>query len=120
MTISTTIDLSVLIADTEAEIQRSSGPRRVDCASVYEMIRYHSGPRRRRRSARQAHAPARSFAYMSSPGTIAPPCRVPRRVELGRNFSLVHDDIEDGDVERRTGRRCGRSMRVHRRSTRAT
>ena len=34
-----------------------------------------------------------AMAVLALPGAAA--------VELGHNFSLVHDDIEDGDVERR-------------------
>ena len=36
-----------------------------------------------------------------SPASTARPCPGAAAVELGHNFSLVHDDIEDRDVERR-------------------
>ena len=41
-------------------------------------------------------------------------------VELGHNFSLVHDDIEDGTSSGGTAPRSGRSTACPRPSTRAT
>ena len=41
------------------------------------------------------------LAYASITGEYAPALPGAAAVELGHNFSLVHDDIEDGDVERR-------------------
>ena len=43
MTISSDIDLSVLIADTEAEIQRVIEDRDASTVGVYEMIRLYDG-----------------------------------------------------------------------------
>ncbi len=41
------------------------------------------------------------LAYASITGDHEPALPGAAAVELGHNFSLVHDDIEDGDVERR-------------------
>ena len=41
------------------------------------------------------------LAYGRSPATIDAALPGAAAVELGHNFSLVHDDIEDGDTERR-------------------
>lgn len=100
--VSPDLDLAVLIADTEAEILRVVGERRGPTAGVYEMIRYHlgldgpDGPRGKRMRpllGLLAYASIAGDHRRALPGAAA--------VELGHNFSLVHDDIEDGDVERR-------------------
>ena len=102
MTISSDIDISLLIADTEAEILRVVDNRDAATADVYEMIRYHlglesaDGPRGKRMRpllGLLAYASIKGDHRAALPGAAA--------VELGHNFSLVHDDIEDADVERR-------------------
>ncbi len=96
------IDLSVLLADTEAEILRVVEDRDPSTAGVYEMIRYHlgldgadglRGKRMRPLLGLLAYASIAGDHRRALPGAAA--------VELGHNFSLVHDDIEDGDTERR-------------------
>jgi len=102
MTVSNDLDLNAMLADTEAEILRVVGPRDDATAGVYEMIRYHlgldgsDGPRGKRIRpllGLLAYASIAGDHHAALPGAAA--------VELGHNFSLVHDDIEDGDVERR-------------------
>ncbi len=102
MTVSSELDLSILLADTEAEILRTVADRDPSTAGVYEMIRYHlgldgsDGPRGKRMRpllGLLAYASLTGDHRRALPGAAA--------VELGHNFSLVHDDIEDGDVERR-------------------
>jgi geranylgeranyl diphosphate synthase type I len=102
MTISSDLDLSVLLADTESEIMRVVADRDPSTAGVYEMIRYHlgldgeDGPRGKRMRpllGLLAYASIAGEHTRALPGAAA--------VELGHNFSLVHDDIEDGDEERR-------------------
>jgi geranylgeranyl diphosphate synthase, type I len=97
------IDLEALVRDTEEEILnvvRSSedGPT----GPLYEMVRYHlgldgpegmSGKRLRPLLGLLAYASLTGTHRLALPGAAA--------VELGHNFSLVHDDIEDRDVERR-------------------
>jgi geranylgeranyl diphosphate synthase type I len=101
----TSPDLDVLIADTEAEIlgvihlaqDERTGP-------LYEMVRYHLG------LDEEGEAGTRGkrlrpllglLAYESLTGDHRAALPGAAAVELGHNFSLVHDDIEDRDVERR-------------------
>jgi geranylgeranyl diphosphate synthase type I len=102
MTVTNDIDLGQLLADTEEEILRVVSDRDESTAGVYEMIRYHlgldgsSGPRGKRMRPLLG-----LLAYTSIAGEHARALPGAAAVELGHNFSLVHDDIEDGDVERR-------------------
>jgi geranylgeranyl diphosphate synthase, type I len=102
MTVTNDIDLGQLLVDTENEILRVVGDRDPSTAGVYEMIRYHlgldgsSGPRGKRMRPLLG-----LLAYASIAGEHARALPGAAAVELGHNFSLVHDDIEDGDVERR-------------------
>jgi geranylgeranyl diphosphate synthase type I len=102
MTVSNDIDLALLVADTEAEILRVLGGHDPSTAGVYEMIRYHlgldhaDGPRGKRMRPLLG-----LLAYASIAGEHARALPGAAAVELGHNFSLVHDDIEDGDTERR-------------------
>jgi geranylgeranyl diphosphate synthase type I len=102
-TVSREFDLETLIADTEAEILRVVGSRaEASTAGVYDMVRYHlgldhdgapTGKRIRPLLGLLAYASIAGDHMAALPGAAA--------VELGHNFSLVHDDIEDGDRERR-------------------
>ncbi|HZM72061.1 MAG TPA: polyprenyl synthetase family protein [Candidatus Polarisedimenticolia bacterium] len=101
-TTSRELELSELIADTEAEIARLVADRDAATAGVYEMARYHlgldgsgapAGKRMRPLLGLLAYASITGDHHAALPGAAA--------VELGHNFSLVHDDIEDGDLERR-------------------
>jgi geranylgeranyl diphosphate synthase type I len=96
------LDAAALIADTEQEILRVVANHDPSTAGVYEMIRYHlgldgtgapSGKRMRPLLGLLAYASIAGDYRAALPGAAA--------VELGHNFSLVHDDIEDGDRERR-------------------
>jgi geranylgeranyl diphosphate synthase type I len=101
MALSTGPDLAELIADTEAEILRLVQTTDPSTAGVYEMCRYHlgldgsgsSGKRMRPVLGLLAYASITGDHHRALPGAAA--------VELGHNFSLVHDDIEDRDLERR-------------------
>ncbi len=99
---STDLDLSELIADTEGEIVRLVRDRDPSTHGLYEMVRYHlaldgtgsnGGKRIRPLLGLLAYASIAGDHRAALPGAAA--------VELGHNFSLVHDDIEDGDTERR-------------------
>ncbi len=102
MTVTNDIDLGQLLGDTETEILRVVGDRDPSTAGVYEMIRYHlgldgsAGPRGKRMRPLLG-----LLAYASIAGEHARALPGAAAVELGHNFSLVHDDIEDGDIERR-------------------
>ena len=96
------LDLATLIADTEAEITRLVGDHDPSTRGLYEMVRYHlaldgsgasGGKRIRPLLGLLAYASITGDHRRALPGAAA--------VELGHNFSLVHDDIEDGDTERR-------------------
>jgi len=102
MTVTNDIDIAQMLADTEAEILRVVRDREAATSGVYEMIRYHlgldgvDGPRGKRMRPLLG-----LLAYASIAGDHAAALPGAAAVELGHNFSLVHDDIEDGDVERR-------------------
>jgi geranylgeranyl diphosphate synthase type I len=96
------LDIAELLADTEAEIVRLVADRDPSTRGLYEMVRYHlaldgtgasGGKRMRPLLGLLAYASIAGDHQRALPGAAA--------VELGHNFSLVHDDIEDGDVERR-------------------
>ncbi len=101
-TASPDLDLSELIADTDGEILRLVQDRDPSTHGLYEMVRYHlaldgtgsnGGKRIRPLLGLLAYASIAGDHRRALPGAAA--------VELGHNFSLVHDDIEDGDTERR-------------------
>ena len=102
MTVTNDIDLAQMLADTEEEILRVVGDRHGATSGVYEMIRYHlgldgsEGPRGKRMRPLLG-----LLAYTSIAGEHTAALPGAAAVELGHNFSLVHDDIEDGDTERR-------------------
>jgi geranylgeranyl diphosphate synthase, type I len=98
-----TSDIQALIADVEAEVLRLVDAHE-DAATrpMYEQIRYHlgldgsdgvSGKRMRPLLGLLAYQSLAGEHQRALPGAAA--------VELGHNFSLVHDDIEDRDIERR-------------------
>ena len=101
-TASADLDLGELIADIEGEIVRLVRDRDPSTHGLYEMVRYHlaldgtganGGKRIRPLLGLLAYASIAGDHRRALPGAAA--------VELGHNFSLVHDDIEDGDTERR-------------------
>jgi geranylgeranyl diphosphate synthase type I len=101
-TASPDLELADLIADTEGEIVRLVQDRDPSTHGLYEMVRYHlaldgvntnGGKRVRPLLGLLAYASIAGDHRRALPGAAA--------VELGHNFSLVHDDIEDGDTERR-------------------
>src|SRR3954462_1229686 len=96
------LDAAALIADTEAEILRIVRDRDPSTAGVYEMIRYHLGLDGSGAAAGKRMRPVLGLlAHPSIAGDYRPALPGAAAVELGHNFSLVHDDIEDGDRERR-------------------
>ncbi|GAC1670460.1 MAG: polyprenyl synthetase family protein [Candidatus Limnocylindrales bacterium] len=96
------LDAAALIADTEAEILRIVSDREPSTVGVYEMVRYHLGLDGSGASAGKRMRPLLGLlAYASIAGDYRPALPGAAAVELGHNFSLVHDDIEDGDRQRR-------------------
>jgi geranylgeranyl diphosphate synthase type I len=101
-TVSPDFDLAQLIADTEQEILRVVSDRDASTRGAYEMIRYHLGLDGSGAPAGKRMRPLLGLlAYASIAGEHARALPGAAAVELGHNFSLVHDDIEDGDHERR-------------------
>jgi geranylgeranyl diphosphate synthase type I len=74
----TSLDIAELVSATEGEILRLVADRDDPTRGLYEQVRYHLG--------------------LDGPGVSGGKRMRPL---LGHNFSLVHDDIEDGDRERR-------------------
>ncbi len=96
------LELGDLIADVETEMLRLVGDRDDATRGVYEMIRYHLGLDGSGAPAGKRMRPMLGLlAYRSITGEHQRALPGAAAVELGHNFSLVHDDIEDGDRERR-------------------
>ena len=95
-------EFSHILADIETEMSSVLDAREGHARSLYEMLAYHlgldgeSGPRGKRMRPLLG-----ALAYQSLTGDYRPALPGAAAVELGHNFSLVHDDIEDADVERR-------------------
>ena len=96
------VDIAELISETEREILRVLGDGEEATRGLYDMIRYHLGLDGSGAPAGKRMRPLLGLlAYMSITGEYARALPGAAAVELGHNFSLVHDDIEDGDTERR-------------------
>ncbi len=90
-----------LLADTEQEILRLVSDRDVPTAELYAMCRYHLGLDGSGSPGKRLRPLLGLLAYASIAGDYRAALPGAAAVELGHNFSLVHDDIEDGDTERR-------------------
>src|SRR5438094_9390425 len=96
------LDIAALIADTEEEILRLVQDRDPSTHGVYEMVRYHLGLDGPGGSSGKRIRPVLGLlAYASLTGDYRRGLPGAAAVELGHNFSLVHDDIEDGDRQPR-------------------
>jgi geranylgeranyl diphosphate synthase type I len=100
-TLSRDLDLTTLIADIEGEILRLVEDRDPATRGAYEMLRYHLGLDGSGSGGKRMRPLLGLLAYASIAGDHRPALPGAAAVELGHNFSLVHDDIEDGDSERR-------------------
>jgi geranylgeranyl diphosphate synthase type I len=98
----TSIDLERLIADTEQEmlgvIARAEDER---TAELYSMVRYHMGLDSDSPRGKRMRPLIGLLAYHSITGDHMKALPGAAAVEMGHNFSLVHDDIEDHGSERR-------------------
>jgi len=98
----TAIDLDRLIADTEQEmlgvIERAEDER---TRELYAMVRYHMGLDSDAPRGKRIRPLIGLLAYQSIAGSHAKALPGAAAVEMGHNFSLVHDDIEDNGTERR-------------------
>jgi geranylgeranyl diphosphate synthase type I len=95
------VDIPQLVSDTEAEILRLVSDRDAPTAGLYAMCRYHLGLDGSGSSGKRLRPLLGLLAYASIAGDHRAALPGAAAVELGHNFSLVHDDIEDGDTERR-------------------
>ncbi len=96
------IDLDRLIADTEQEIlgviERAEDEHTHE---LYEMVRYHMGLDHDAPRGKRMRPLIGLLAYQSITGDHMKALPGAAAVEMGHNFSLVHDDIEDNGTERR-------------------
>jgi geranylgeranyl diphosphate synthase type I len=91
-----------LLADIEAEMSEVIDERGGHARPLYEMLSYHLGLDGTDGKRGKRMRPLLGLlAYQSLTGDYRPALPGAAAVELGHNFSLVHDDIEDADVERR-------------------
>ncbi len=98
----TSSDLDTLIADTETEILHVISLAQDErTGALYEMVRYQLGLDREGPRGKRIRPLLGLLAYKSLTGDHRGALPGAAAVELGHNFSLVHDDIEDRDVERR-------------------
>ena len=94
-------DLDNLLSEIEGEILRLVSEREASTAGLYAMMRYHLGLDGSGSSGKRMRPLLGLLAYSSIAGDFHPALPGAAAVELGHNFSLVHDDIEDDDRERR-------------------
>jgi geranylgeranyl diphosphate synthase, type I len=99
--VQTNLSLTELVSDTEQEILRLITDRDEFTAGLYAMIRYHLGLDGSGSSGKRMRPLLGLLVYASIAGEHKRALPGAAAVELGHNFSLVHDDIEDGDTERR-------------------
>jgi geranylgeranyl diphosphate synthase type I len=99
--VQTSVTLPDLISATEQEILRLVSDRDVPTSGLYEMCRYHLGLDGSGSSGKRIRPLLGLLTYASIAGDYRQALPGAAAVELGHNFSLVHDDIEDGDRERR-------------------
>jgi geranylgeranyl diphosphate synthase, type I len=94
-------EFSQILGDIEAEMSSVLAERDGHARPLYEMLAYHLGvdgtgvPRGKR-----IRPLLGALAYQSLTGDYHAALPGAAALELGHNFSLVHDDIEDSDTER--------------------
>ena len=94
-------EFSQLLADIEAEMQSILDERQGVTRPLYEMLAYQLGMDADLRARGKRLRPLLGLlAYQSLAGEYRKALPGAAAVELGHNFSLVHDDIEDVDSER--------------------
>lgn len=102
MAVLSSAQLDDLIRDTEREmlalIATVEGPRTTE---LYDWIRYHLGLDADAKRGKRLRPLLGLLAYRSITGEHERALPGASAVEMGHNFSLVHDDIQDGSPERR-------------------
>jgi geranylgeranyl diphosphate synthase type I len=99
--VQTAPSLPELVAATEQEILRLVSDKDASTSGLYAMCRYHLGMDGSGASGKRIRPLLGLLAFTSITGDYHNALPGAAAVELGHNFSLVHDDIEDGDRERR-------------------
>lgn len=96
------VEFSQMVADIDAEMRAILDEHRGPADPLYEMLAYHLGLDGSNGSTGKRIRPLLGLLVIRAlggdyqralPGAAA--------VEMGHNFSLIHDDIQDGDRERR-------------------
>jgi len=99
--VQTSLNIPELVSEIEREIMRLVSDKDAATAGLYAMCRYHLGLDGSGSSGKRMRPLLGLLAYASIKGEYLEALPGAAAVELGHNFSLVHDDIEDGDAERR-------------------
>ncbi|MCY7417063.1 MAG: polyprenyl synthetase family protein [Chloroflexi bacterium] len=95
-------DLDVLIADTETEMARVIADAQDErTAELYGWVRFHLGLDAAATRGKRLRPLLGLLAYQSIAGEHQRALPGAAAVEMGHNFSLVHDDIQDSSTERR-------------------
>jgi geranylgeranyl diphosphate synthase type I len=98
----TTADLDLLITDTEAEMARVIAAAEDErTTELYGWIRYHLGLDADVSRGKRLRPLLGLLVYQSIAGEHQRALPGAAAVEMGHNFSLVHDDIQDSGTERR-------------------
>ncbi|MCC6617617.1 MAG: polyprenyl synthetase family protein [Chloroflexi bacterium] len=97
-----TSEFTHLLAEIDVEMAKILDARGGHARPLYEMLTYHLGlDGDASRRGKRMRPLLGLLAYQSLTGDYREALPGAAAVELGHNFSLVHDDIEDGDAERR-------------------
>jgi geranylgeranyl diphosphate synthase, type I len=95
-------EFTQILADIESEMSDVLNERGGHARPLYEMLAYHLGlDGEAGRGGKRLRPLLGVLAYQSLGGDYRKALPGAAAVELGHNFSLVHDDIEDADRERR-------------------
>jgi geranylgeranyl diphosphate synthase, type I len=96
-------EFTQILTDIETEMSDVLNERTGPARPLYEMLAYHLGldPNAPQRGGKRIRPLLGLLAYQSLGGDYKKALPGAAALELGHNFSLVHDDIEDADRERR-------------------
>jgi geranylgeranyl diphosphate synthase type I len=96
-------EFTQILTDIETEMSDVLNARSGPARPLYEMLAYHLGldGKGESRGGKRIRPLLGVLAYQSLGGDYRKALPGAAAVELGHNFSLVHDDIEDADRERR-------------------
>jgi len=98
----TTTDIDVLIADTETEMALVIAAAEDERTNeLYDWVRFHLGLDTGASRGKRLRPLLGLLAYQSIAGEYQRALPGAAAVEMGHNFSLVHDDIQDSSAERR-------------------